>query len=125
MGEVRIGGEEVFELKRFMKRTSDKQEYMRALIVLMRTKKPYRQITKELNVALSTTYTAVRRYKKNGIDGLRSKKRGGKKSRIEKEEREVMVELSLRNPQLFGFVKNNWSLRALSKFLIQKLDVCV
>ena len=122
---LEFGEEDASELKRFMRETHDKQEYRRALIALMRAQKPYRQIARELGVALSTVYNAVRRYKKNGIDGLRNRKRGGKKLRIGKEEREVIVEISLKNPQLFGFIKNNWSLRALSKFLTQELGIKV
>ena len=102
---LELGEEDVLELRRFMRKTSDKQEYMRALIVLMRTQKPYRLIAKELKVALSTVYDAVRRYTKNGIDGLRNRKRGGKKQRIGEEEREVIVELSLKNPQLLASLR--------------------
>ena len=121
---LELGEDEVLQLKRFMEETRDKREYMRALIVLMRTQKPYRQIAKGLNVALSTAYNVVRRYITGGIDGLRNRKRGGRKPRIG-EEKEIIVELSLKNPQLFGFVKNNWSLRAFSKFLTEELGIKV
>ena len=74
-------------------------------------------------MVLSTVYNAVRRYITGGIDGLRNRKRGGRKPRIGEKEKEIIVELSLKNPQLFGFVKNNWSLRALSKFLTEELGI--
>jgi len=120
---LELKGEEISELKSFMRGVREKEEYMRALIVLMRTEKPYRQIAKELGVALSTTYHAIRRYKERGIDGLRSVKGGGRKRRIREEERGVIVEVVLKSPQLFGFIKNNWSLRALSKFLTVELGI--
>jgi transposase len=108
-----------------MKETKNKQEYMRAIIILMRKEKPYRRIAKELGIALSTVYFTVKRFEKEGIEGLKNKPHNGRKPKITKEQREKIKEIALKSPKMFGFLKNTWNIRKLARFLSDEIGIKV
>ena len=44
-------------------------------------------------------------------------------SRITDENKEIMLSVLFNDPNLFGYVRNTWSLRSLAKCLTEELDI--
>src|SRR5574339_1190904 len=61
-------------------------------------------------------------YLQIGTNGLEiRKKTGGTKSRrITDENREIILSVLFNDPNIFGYIRNTWSLRSLAKCLLQK-----
>jgi hypothetical protein len=51
---------------------------------------------------------------------LEIKKTGSSQSRITDENKEIMLSVLFNDPNLFGYVRNTWSLRSLSKCLTEE-----
>ena len=58
-----------------------------------------------------------------GREGLEIKKPGGTKFRITDEDRGIMLSVLFNDPNIFGYIRNNWSLRSLAKCLTEELDI--
>jgi hypothetical protein len=58
-----------------------------------------------------------------GTKGLEIRKPGGTKSRITDENREIMLSVLFNDPNIFGYIRNTWSLRSLAKCLTEELDI--
>ena len=58
-----------------------------------------------------------------GTKGLEIKKPGSTKSRITDEDREVMLSVLFNDPNIFGYIRNTWSLRSLAKCLTEELGI--
>ena len=59
----------------------------------------------------------------NGTPGLDIKKTGSSQSRITDENKEIMFSVLFNDPNLFGYVRNTWSLRSLANCLTEELDI--
>ena len=62
-------------------------------------------------------------YIQTGTKGLEIKKTSGTKSRITDEDREIMLSVLFNDPNIFGYIRNTWSLRSLAKCLTEELDI--
>ena len=54
------------------------------------------------------------------IDEIKLKP-GGLKSSITSEDREIILSVLFNDPHIFGYIRNTWSLRSLSKCLTNKI----
>ena len=63
-------------------------------------------------------------YIRNGIEGLKIRKNhNSRRPRITDEDREVILSALFNDPHLFGYLRNTWSLRSLSRCLTDELDI--
>lgn len=62
----------------------------------------------------------IRRFNADGFDALKPKRRTGRPKALTEEEKSVIAEVATAPPQAFGRPFNQWSLRKLHEFLIQK-----
>lgn len=109
----------------FMKSCS-KDEYKRALAVVQRTQGiPHRRIASLLGVHVRSVFRWVERYRRMGVEGLRTRHHPGRKRRIGQAEREKIKDVALKSPRLFGYLKNDWSIRLLAKHLTKELGIRV
>jgi transposase len=65
----------------------------------------------------------IARHKERGITSFRDKPRPGKKPKLTKEAREKLLKAALRNPRLFGSLKNNWSLGMLRLYIKKETGI--
>jgi len=116
---------ELGRLRAFME-SCDKEEYRRALAVVQRAQGvPHRRIASTLGVHVRNVFRWVERYRRIGVDGLRTRRPPGKKRRIDQGERLRIREVALQSPRLFGYLKNDWSLRLLAHHLTEELGIKV
>ena len=105
-------------LSRFVKRTKDKMEYARASAILMRSKgMKVKQVASSLQVCMGAVFKWERLYRRNGLDGLRSRKPPCKPARKRPAARRLIPMLLKRDPKAFGFLKGRWVVRDISKAL--------
>ena len=62
----------------------------------------------------------IRRFNDDGFEALKPTRRTGRPSSLTEEEKSVIVEVATAPPEAFGRPFNQWSLRKLHEFLIQK-----
>lgn len=112
-------------LKSLMKNTTDKRQYRRLLAILQKSNngRTFKDIAKEHVVSIRSVQRWVFAYLENGTTGLKIKKTGSSQSRITDENKEVMLSVLFNDPNLFGYVRNTWSLRSLAKCLTEELDI--
>jgi transposase len=111
-------------LKSLMKNTTDKRQYRRLLATLQKSNgRTFKDIAKEHLVSIRSVQRWVFAYLENGTTGLEIKKTGSSQSRITDENREIMLSVLFNDPNLFGYVRNTWSLRLLAKCLTEELDI--
>jgi len=111
-------------LKRFVRQTRDKGEYRRGMAVLYKAQGlSYRGIARALQTDLKGVFRWVKRFREGGVDGLRTRPKPGRRPRIGDAERRLIAETVLKSPRLFGYLKNNWSLRLLAKHLTKELGI--
>lgn len=112
-------------LRLFMEKTNDKREYRRAVAVLRKAEgTTYDYIAREHRVHIRTTKKWIDDYIKKRIEGLKIKKyHGGPKPRISDESKEIILSVLLNDPHIFGYLRNTWSLRSLSRCLTDTLDM--
>jgi len=112
-------------LKSLMKNTTDKRQYRRLLAILQKSNgRTFKDIAKEHVVSIRSTQRWVFAYLENGISGLEMKKTGSSsQSRITDENKEIILSVLFNDPNLFGYVRNTWSLRSLAKCLTEELDI--
>ena len=107
-----------------MKNTTDKRQYRRLLATLQKSNgRTFKDIAKEHLVSIRSVQRWVFAYLENGTTGLEIKKTGSSQSRITDENREIMLSVLFNDPNLFGYVRNTWSLRSLAKCLTEELDI--
>lgn len=112
-------------LKSLMKNTTDKRQYRRLLAILQKSNngRTFKDIAKEHVVSIRSVQRWVFAYLENGTTGLKIKKTDSSQSRITDENKEVMLSVLFNDPNLFGYVRNTWSLRSLAKCLTEELDI--
>ena len=122
--KLKLATGQVNSLRLFMEKTSDKKEYRRAVAVLQKADgKTYQYIAREHRVHIRTAKKWAGDYIKNGIKGLKIGKYDGRKPRIIDEDREVILSVLFNDPHIFGYLRNTWSLRSLSRCLTYELDI--
>ena len=102
-------------LKSLMKNTTDKRQYRRLLAILQKSNgRTFKDIAKEHVVSIRSVQRWVFAYLENGTTtGLEIKKTGSiSQSRITDENRKIMLSGLFNDPNLFGYVRNTWSLRS-------------
>lgn len=109
---------------RMMKNTSDKKHYRRLLAVIQKSNgRTFEDIAQEHGVSIRTVQRWISAYLQTGTKGLEIEKPGGTKSRITDENREIILSVLFNDPNIFGYIRNTWSLRSLAKCLTQELDI--
>ena len=107
-----------------MKNTKEKKNYRRLLAVIQKNNgRTFEDIAKEHGVSIRTVQRWILAYLKTGIKGLEIKKTGGTKFRITDEGREIMLSVLFNNLNIFGYIRNTWSLRSLAKCLTEELGI--
>jgi transposase len=106
-------------IKSLMKNTTtDKRHYRRLLAVLQKSNgRTFADIAKEHGVSIRSVQRWVSAYLQIGIEGLEIKKTGSTQSRITDENREIILSVLFNDPNIFGYIRNTWSLRSLAKCL--------
>ena len=59
----------------------------------------------------------------DGNKRIRDKETRWYKFRITDEDRGIMLSVIFNNPNIFGYIRNTWSLRSLAKCLTEELDI--
>ena len=104
--------------------TTDKKYYRRLLAVLHKSNgRTFADISKEHGVSIRTVQRWISAYLQIGTKGLEIRKPGGTKSRITDENREIILSILFNDPNIFGYIRNTWSLRSLAKCLTEELDI--
>ena len=108
-----------------MKNASDKKHYRRLLAVLQKSNdRTFEDIAKEHgDVSIRTVQRWISTYPQMGTKGLEIRKPGGTKFRITDEDREIMLSVLFNDLNIFGYIRNTWSLRSLAKCLTEELDI--
>jgi transposase len=111
-------------IRRLMKKTTDKRHYRRLLAVLQKSNgRTFEDIAKEHGVSIRSVQRWLSAYLQIGMEGLEIKKTGSTQSRITDEDREIILSVLFNDPNIFGYVRNTWSLRSLAKCLTEELDI--
>lgn len=110
-----------------MDSTNDKKEYRRIQAILQKADgKTYEYIAREHRIHLRTAKQWIRDYTEKGIESLKIKKHyGGPKPKITDEKKEIILSVLFNDPNIFGYVRNIWSLRLLAKCLTEELGIPV
>ena len=112
-----------------MKSIRDKEEYRRASAIKQKMEGvPYRTIARNLGVNYRNVYDWINNYRKDGLDGIRNKrKNGGRKPVISSDRNKEMIKDMVLNksPKTFGYLKNTWSIRLLATYLSSLLEMNV
>ena len=103
---------------------SDKKHYRRLLAVTQKSNgRTFEDISKEHDVSIRTVQRWISAYLKMGTKGLEIRKPGGTKFRITDEDKEIMLSVLFNDPNIFGYIRNTWSLRSLAKCLTEELGI--
>lgn len=106
------------ELREFMQSTKDVQEYRASQSVLLRAQgKTAEEVAQQFNVKRDRIFVWCRKYKKNGIIGLKMGKPTGRKPKKSMKAKKIIPELLRKEPQAFGFLKGRWVVRDIAKAL--------
>ena len=107
-----------------MKNTSDKKNYRRLLAVIQKSNgRTFEDIAKEHGVSIRTVQRWISAYLQMGTKGLEIKKPGGTKFRITDEDRGIMLSVLFNDPNIFGYIRNTWSLRSLATCLTEEFGI--
>jgi transposase len=91
---------------------------VRASAILMRSRgMKVKQVANSLQVCMGAVFKWERLYRRNGLDGLRSRKPTGRPAIRGEKARKLIPELMKKDPQAFGFLKGRWVVRDVSKAL--------
>ena len=74
-------------------------------------------------MSIRTVQRWISAYLQTGTKGLEIRKPGGAKFRITDEDKEIMLSVLFNDPNIFGYIRNTWSLRSLAKCLTEELDI--
>ncbi len=85
----------------------------------------FEDIAKEHDVSASgQSRDVVSAYLHTGISGLEIKKKTrSTKSRITDENRETILSVLFNDPNIFGYIRNTWSLRSLAKCITEEFHI--
>src|SRR3989344_173351 len=98
-------------------------EYMRIqAIKLIKENKKIDEIAEFFSVTKDAVYKWIRKHKKKGIIGLKSKKAPGAKPKLAQEERKILVKLIMKPATEFGFIDPLWDCKRISKLIFYKLN---
>jgi transposase len=123
---LKLSESELAELKSFMRKTKEKEEYRRTEAVLYKAQGlSYRAIARRMDASYKSVYDWIKRYKAGGVEALRTKPPPGSKPRITPGQRKIIANTALKGPRAFGYLKNEWSMRLLSKHLTRELGIKV
>jgi transposase len=101
-----------------------KGEYRGCLSVLLRARGVHpRDVAETLGVTRRSVERWVKAYRAHGVAGLRSRKRPGRRRRIDEAQRRRIAEVALKGPEAFGYLKNEWSVRLLARHLTRELGI--
>ena len=113
-------------LKKFLSNARDSGEYRRGVALMLKAEGySFKDISSRLGVGHRSVCRWVKGYKLRGLDSLRTKPRAGRRPRLSGEERRLIVETALKDPKLFGYLRNDWSIRLLSEHLTRRLGIKV
>jgi len=118
MSRFRLMGKQVMELQHFLTNTKDKLEHTRALAILNRHKgMTAEQAADSLHVTIAAVFKWCRRYRQNGIDGIRRKKPSGRPPVVKNMAKKIIPKLLKEDPQAFGYLKGRWVVRDIARAL--------
>jgi len=121
---IDLSAAEKSSLHGLMKATRSKREYRKASAILEKADGlTHETIAERHGVHEVTVQHWVKAYVKYGLDGLRDKPHPGRPSRYTKPQRRRIAELALKSPSLFGYLKNDWSVRLLARHLSREVGV--
>jgi len=101
----------------------DKGEYRRSLAIILRAKgTPNKDVAGTIGVSKRSVERWVKAYRAHGIEGLRGRKRLGRR-RIDEAQRRMIAEIVLKEPRAFGYLRNEWSIRLLARHLTEELGI--
>ncbi len=107
-----------------MKATRSKREYRRASAILEKADGlTYKAIAMKHGVDVKTVQRWVEAYEAHGVDGLRDRPHPGKPSRFSRAQRRRIVKLALKDPRLFGYLRNGWNVRLLARHLTKEVGI--
>jgi len=119
-----ISGDEKRSLLAFMKQTHSKREYARAQFILMKAEGyTYMAVAERHGVSTKSVERWVHAYETHGLEGLRLKPHPGRPSRYTGKSRERIVQLALKSPTLFGYLRHDWNLRLLASHLTNEVGI--
>lgn len=115
---LRLSMREKKVLNKFMQVVKDVREYRSALGILLRAEgKSAEEVRKKLGVTIKQVFMWCKKFKKQGISGLKMKIQTGRPARSKNKAKELLPDLLKQDPQAFGFLKGKWVLRDISKHL--------
>jgi transposase len=117
---LRLERKEKRGLVRLVALTRDKGEFRRGTAILMLSGKRRRRVkdvARELNVSVDAVIRWERRYRSQGLDGLKAGEHTGRPPRVKARARRRMRELLRQDPQAFGFLKGRWVVRDIATAL--------
>jgi transposase len=118
MGRFKLSDKQVVELEIFLKGTGDKLEHARALGILNRHRgMTAEQAARSLNVTTVAVFKWCRRYREDGIDGIKRRKPPGRPAIVKKMAKKIIPRILKKDPQAFGFLKGRWVSRDISRAL--------
>ena len=105
-------------LERFSEETKDKYEYRAARGVLLRAHgKSAEYVGYEMGVTKKQVFVWCRKFRAEGIDGLRRRKQTGRPPRKKNMAKSVIKAIIIKDPQAFGYLKGRWVLRDIAREL--------
>jgi len=118
MDRFELSNGQVIELQHFLKNTRDKLEHTRALAILNRHNgMTAEEAAKSLHVTTVAVFKWCRKFREDGIDGIRRKKPAGRPPMIKKKAKQLIPRLLKQDPQAFGFLKGRWVSRDIARAL--------
>jgi len=107
-----------------IKGTRSKREYRRVSAILEKAGGlTYKAIAIKHGVDVKSVQRWLESYEAYGLDGLRGKPHPGRPSRFSQAERRRIVKLALKDPRLFGYLRNGWNVRLLAKHLTKEVGI--
>jgi len=106
------------ELQQFAKKPRDSREYRSALGILSRSEgKSAQDVANQFNVTKKQVFTWCKKYRQNGLSGLRMRKQTGRPAVQGNFAKKYIPALLQQEPQAFGFLKGRWVVRDIAKAL--------
>jgi transposase len=124
--EVKDGREQAFELlgkekrsiRRFMRTTKEKEEYLRGMALLLRSKgRRVKEVARELGVCEGVIFKWQALFRNYGVEGLRTGKPTGRPPTKGDAAKKLIPGLMKKEPKLFGYLKGRWVVRDIASEL--------
>lgn len=114
------------DVERFREETRDKDEYRRALAILLHADgKSYREVAEIVGVKRNAAIVWARNFRNKGLEALKTHSPPGRTPELTREEKEAIIKTALNKPNMFGYLKSEWSLRLLARHLSKELGIKV